>query len=739
MDESESKISNYKDLSIEPLYGPGVESPISFYRNVLPITKEVELGLGYFSSTAFEALAKAFTWESEMIPNFKVISNDCLSLEDISVVTTELAEKDLALSNLDIDTFRRYWEAMSKRKKRGYDFLRLLIEHGNFQLKLAYSPNGGIVHHKFAVFYDDKNNYIITHGSMNFSSNALLHNIETLHAVPSWFLDRYNVQVADYYKNLFQRLWYNREKDVEVIEGDNVISLLKKVVPKKSIKQLIDENKEEEATHKPIDNEKEDKQNELLSKLTVSGFELREYQIRAIQNWEQNGFSGIWSMATGTGKTITAIQGIEYLKESKSIKSLIVTVVVPSTVLIEQWAKQLEKEGYFEVIRAYGNVSKWEKDLLSAIRYVRNRTGLIAIVATHYAFRKHIAHRLRKIELKQILVVDEVHTIGTENGLNALPEEVEWRLGLSATPVRQYDDEGTKRVFEYFKQQPSNQFIYTIKEAVEDGFLSPYSYTPLSVYLTEDEMKEYVELTEKIIRLINSEDEDKQQICNQLLIKRHRIVERANNKLEPAVNLITEVNNKNDSPYGIIYSPDGNYPDTSEEEQDREEWIAKILKNIAKNGVVAHRFVQNDSSEHLEHFSTGRLCWIVAKKRLDEGVDIPRAENAIIVASSRTLRQYIQRRGRVLRIHENKQKAMIYDFLVLPPLDNQNPQEKQIGKKLVMQELSRAYEFMKGSKNYEEVEKEIEIVAENYGIDIKEIQSIGLQEEAIEYIGDVEE
>ena len=738
MNKSNINPLTYKDLSIEPLYGPGVESPISFYSKVLPRTKEVELGLGYFSSTAFEALAKAFTWESEMIPSFRVISNDCLSSEDISVVSTELTDKDLSLSNLDIETFRKYWEALSSRKKRGYEFLRLLIEHDKFQLKLAYSPNGGIVHHKFAVFYDNNDNYIITHGSMNFSSNALLHNIETLHAIPSWFLDRYNVQVSDYYKNLFHRLWYNREKDVEVIGGDKVISILQKVVPRKSLKQLVSENNDEESTSTPKGNEKKE-ENTLLSKLTANGFKLREYQIRAIQSWKQNGFSGIWSMATGTGKTITAIQGIDYLKKSKNIGSLIVTVVVPSTVLIEQWAKQLEKEGYFEVIRAHGNVSKWERDLLNTVRYVCNRPGLIGIVATHYAFQKHIAHRLRKIDLQQVLVVDEVHTIGTEKGLNALPEEVEWRLGLSATPVRQYDNEGTERLFKYFKQQPSKQFIYTIKEAVEDGFLSPYSYTPLSVYLAEDEMEEYVELTEKIIRLINSDDEDIQQVCNQLLIKRHRIVERARNKLEPAVKLIAEIDNENDSPYGIIYSPDGDYPGEPGEEQSNEEWIDKIMKNIAKNNVIAHRFVQNDSEKHLDHFNLGKLNWLVAKKRLDEGVDIPRAENAIIIASSRTLRQYIQRRGRVLRTHNEKQQASIYDFLVLPPAEGKNESWNQIGKNLLVQELSRAYEFMRGSNNSKIVEKEIELLAENHDIYIDQIQNVNLQEEAIEYIDDAEE
>ncbi len=664
-------MKSFQQIKINQLYGPGVKSPLSFYRTVLPISKTIDIGLGYFSSTAFEALACTFSWDTDSVPRFRFIINDQLWIEDVRSIIEATQNKHKSISDLNCDDFRRFWVALSERKKRGFEFLRFLIETGQLEIKIAKAPNGGIVHHKFAIFHDYSGNSLVTHGSLNFSASAFLRNVECLHVLPTWEHAARNEEITSYYSQLFTRMWEGSEPDVNIRDGSELIRILTDVIPLR--------NSDEQRLW--WDHEEKLEENESILKL-------REYQSNAIKYWKTNGFQGIWAMATGTGKTFTAIQALRELQKTGKSDCLLVVVIVPSTVLVEQWAEQLEANDFLKVIKAFGDRNVWELDLIETIQHMQNLSAKVGIVATHQAFKQHISKRLSLIGKDTVIIVDEVHTMGTESGINSLPSIVPWRLGLSATPIRQYDAEGTSRLLTYFNESIGDYFVYTIQEAIKDKYLSPYVYEINQVELTDGEMNEYEELSEKIARLINSEDPEIQMACNQLLIKRHRILERACNKLVLARELISRVSSFTKEPsYGIIYSPDGLFP-VEDDSAEPIQWIDVLIQELGKKGVSAHRFVQGDSMEHLEHLAAGRLDWVVAKKRLDEGVDIPRAENAIIIASSRTLRQFIQRRGRVLRPHPEKKRARIYDFLVLPPSTTDSVVSQMRGRSLVVQELS---------------------------------------------------
>lgn len=716
----------FRNLDVATIYGPNAVPPIKFYEQVLPNAVTVRLGLGYFASTAFEALAQSFRWWSNSIPSFSLVVNDQLSPDDISTLTS-FGSIPTNPNEISIETFQRMWKGMAEHKRRGFEFLRFLLEHEKLEMKVAVANTGGIVHHKFAIFHDGAGDHIVSQGSLNFSASALQRNVETMHTVLGWKADPSGKETARYYIELFKSLWNNTMRDTQVLSGHSLTSFLLAVVPRRDSEYFV-----QHSARVTLDSgQMIDDDNFFVEDSAGPRQQLRSYQEAAIQHWLENGCRDIWAMATGTGKTLTAIHAIRRLRQRASDRSLLLVIVVPSTVLVDQWKQQLQYEDFLNLISAFGSVSQWETDLIRTIRSVAAGRASSAIVATHEAFKKHISHRIDQVASQTMLIVDEVHSIGTESGLAALPTLVPWRLGLSATPLRQYDADGSESLLNYFGSKGSSFFNYSIADAIADGYLCPYSYEPHFIELTEEETKEYGELSAKISKIINSDDPEIKAACNQLLIKRHRIVERAVAKIEPTIEIVDRISSNNHrGVYGIIYSPDGDFP-ANEKVGEAQPWIDVIMQRIRKVGARAHRFVQGDSHAILHQLSEGHLDWIVAKKRLDEGVDIPRAEYAIIVASSRTLRQYVQRRGRVLRPHADKTSAHIVDFVVVPAVDGEIV--TPFGKALVVHELGRLKEFVNASSNRNEVEDKVRKVAELYDIEYDEITSPKGNEEANEY------
>lgn len=228
----------FRDLDIATLYGPGVRSPIQFYEQVLPASKHVRLGLGYFASTAFEALAQSFRWWSNSIPSFSLIVNDQFSPSDLLELGKEQSSTG-SPRQLSVERFREMWTAMGERKRRGYEFLRFLLEEQRLELRLALAKSGGIVHHKFALFEDTSGDQIVTHGSLNFSASALLKNVETMHAVRTWEADASGQEIAEYYATLFENLWNNTQPEVETVGGTRLVDLLRDVVPRRDAEDFI--------------------------------------------------------------------------------------------------------------------------------------------------------------------------------------------------------------------------------------------------------------------------------------------------------------------------------------------------------------------------------------------------------------------------------------------------------------------------------------------------------------------
>lgn len=400
-----------------------------------------------------------------------------------------------------------------------------------------------------------------------------------------------------------------------------------------------------------------------------SWIEPREYQHEAIKAWTENSGQGIYNMATGTGKTVTAL--LTAAQVANSLDELVVVVAVPYQHLVDQWAEDVEDFG-IDPIRVYRSRHRWQEPLQRQLTEFQSgaREILVAVV-THTTFASEPFQRqLSRTDSRTMLIADEVHHLGAPHLRKAFPEHIPLRLGLSATPERWYDEEGTEALEEYFD---GIVYTYGLKRAIENGALCPYYYIPHIIELTPDETAEYLELTRKIGRLAQMEDGDigdadlqGNTSLKHTLFKRARLVGTAENKLERLEQLITQ---NGQVEHTLVYCGDGSV-ETDELNEETKRHVDATTDRLQSLGIDARRFTARESQAEREKLLAGfenrNLQALVAIRCLDEGVDIPATRTAYMLASSSNPRQFIQRRGRILRTHPGKESAVIHDFIAIP-------------------------------------------------------------------------
>ena len=436
-----------------------------------------------------------------------------------------------------------------------------------------------------------------------------------------------------------------------------------------------------------------------------SPISLRDYQKKAISSWIANSSRGIFEMATGTGKTFTALAAA---KEAQKIKrKLSIVILVPFLHLVDQWDQETRKFG-FEPVLCSSDHGKWKMRLSQVVdSFNLGVAEFVCIISTHASaildsFQKHIA-RLKGEHL--LLIADEVHGLGAPNLRNALTDIAHLRLGLSATPWRWMDDEGTQYILNYFDRVV---FEYPLEQAI-GIYLTPYKYYPKLVELKPYEMDDYIYLSQKIALLQNKDDLslDEEQNLKLLLIKRARIINEAESKFDTLGQLISQLKNdlENSLSHLLFYSPSGRHKD--------------VLKLVAKHGIKAHEFVHTVSSKErsslLSSFDTGELEALVAVKCLDEGVDVPSTRTAVFLASTTNPREFIQRRGRILRLAKGKSKAIIFDMIAIPPRI-EGYESSDYAKNIFHRELPRFAEFSRVASNQFEAREVIKGILDKYGV-----------------------
>ena len=439
--------------------------------------------------------------------------------------------------------------------------------------------------------------------------------------------------------------------------------------------------------------------NEASSPVIPDQIALRDYQKDAIRAWLEAGGRGILAMATGAGKTLTAL--CLACKVAEQNQPLVIIVVCPFLNLATQWIREMVRFR-LNPVSCFHSREQWERPLQDA--YQRVSSGLnacMSVVVSNATFLSPTFQSALRPSLAQHLIIaDEVHNLGAKNLKSALPQQITMRLGLSATPERHGDQEGTRAIFDYFGEVV---FEFGIERAIKEGVLVPYHYHPVLVDLTDDEAASYCELTEKIARIwARADDDEGAELLKMLLVKRARLLGSAANKLPKLTELLRELGDPIEK--AIIYCGDGTVECLATTEMNRQ--IVAVSRLLGEeHGLKVRRFTCDETSDEREEILTalrsGKLNAVVAIRCLDEGIDVPDARLGFLLASSTNPRQFIQRRGRLLRLAPGKTKAVIYDFIVRPPDFGGSADSGafNLERKMFRRELERILEFCRTAEN----------------------------------------
>jgi DNA phosphorothioation system restriction enzyme len=438
--------------------------------------------------------------------------------------------------------------------------------------------------------------------------------------------------------------------------------------------------------------------------------EHRAYQQNAIKSWLDAGGRGIYNMATGTGKTVTSLLTAAEIAD-KLDGNLALIIAVPYQHLVDQWAEDVTDFGSDPVL-AYKARRQWQERLeRELLEFNMGSRSSVVVITTHTTFASDsFQNTLSRLNNdRTMLIADEVHHLGSPQHIESLPEEIQLRLGLSATPERFYDEEGTETLFEYFGD--GVVFEYSLSEAIENGALVEYYYLPHVVTLTPEEAEQYDVLSAKIARLaakqggdIGDADLQGNTSLKHALFKRARLIGTAANKLEKLQELLEH---RETIEHTLVYCGDGSVEDEMTGDTKRHVDATVDLMET-ELGLAVNRFTaresQSEREDLLAQFESKALDALIAIRCLDEGIDVPATKTAYVLASSSNPRQFIQRRGRILRPHPGKDHAVIHDFIVSPPefsvgkttSDNQFKTERR----LVQKELERVNLFSEAARNH---------------------------------------
>ncbi|MTI69250.1 MAG: DEAD/DEAH box helicase [Firmicutes bacterium] len=691
-----------------------------FFIPTFKATKLYKRAVGYFSSSSLITVSRGITNLLKNKGKMQLIASPELQKDDIEAVNKGYKARKEVLENTLINSFN---EPKNYFEEERLNLLAHLISRGTLDIKIAFMENEGklgLYHEKIGVMYDFNENKIAFTGSLNESSNAFTENFESIDVYYSWKgednLERINEKEKD-----FDALWYDHTKKIKVVEFPKIALEKLNSYKKKNVDFEIDKKQ----FYAPVEEKIEKKKYPKLP----NKIQLYDYQKKAVKEWENNNFKGIFSMATGTGKTITGLAAVARLSRKLS-HNLAVLIICPYQHLVEQWVEDI-KNFNMDPIIGYSTSSQknWKKRLKdSVIDYNLNIINHFCFVTTNATYSSEFVQKqINKIKNSVVIVIDEAHNFGASNLSKKLNYNIPYRLALSATLERYRDPEGTKKLYNYFDKECIK---YPLHKAIKEEKLTPYNYYPVLTWLTNEELIEYRRLSKQLAKCFDKRKG--KRVLNEkgkkLAIKRARLVAGSVNKLSALKNRIRDYK---ESSYILVYcgattvsDPDYKYGEAEKSELRQIEAVASILGN--ELGMKVSQFTSEEDSKEREkikkEFSKGKnLQALVAIRCLDEGVNIPDIRTAFILASSTNPKEYIQRRGRVLRISEGKKYSEIFDFITVPrPLENvKNLNESEIkgDVSLVKKEIERMEDFAEISENPQDSYKLINHLKEVYDLD----------------------
>lgn len=707
--EYRTKISNIPKDFIVPLLNEGV-----LYKRAV----------GFFSSSALLEISKGIGTLISSGGRIQLVASPNLSKEDIEAIDRGYkSRRDTICESLLRELPDR--DSLSLEEKDRFNLLAYLIANDFMDIKIAVvdDNNGlGIYHEKLGLVEDANGDIVAFTGSMNESKTGMLDNYGAIDVFKSWNDPEGRVSMKS---AAFSSIWNGSEIGISTYEFPEVAETIKanylQGIPKVNLDQL------------------DSGSDRLLPEITgqfgyprlpsIDGFEVRGYQDQAVQKWLANDGRGLFDMATGTGKTITALIALAGLYE-KVGGSLFVIIACPYKHLVEQWVEDLELFGIDPIIaHSESRQRNWKKTLKDAV--VDHKLGLenanfVCLISTNQSLSSDWMQKcLYRLKSDVLLIADEAHNLGAPNYRKILDPKYSYRLALSATFNRHHDDEGTEVLRHYFGE---TCIEYSLEQAIQDGMLTKYKYYPVPVALDDDELDEYQRLTKELGKCFKSSGGRRTITQRGEIIaqQRARVVAAARNKLEALKGLISDYSHEK---HLLVYCGaaslmnDGDGPNDVDKDIKQISVVVDMLGNDL--GMSVSKFTSEEDMAEREilkkEFSDGNIQALVAIKCLDEGVNIPSIRTAFMLSSTTNPKEYIQRRGRLLRLSPGKEFAEIYDLITLPfsvedasslPLD-----EIRGMYTLINNELERGFEFARYAHNFSEAQTTLDKVSESYRLD----------------------
>ena len=695
--------------------------------------------VGFFSSTALSEVVEGIEDLARRSGHIRLVASPVLSPEDIEAINLGYKKREAAIA----ESMERFL-APPESSLQAYrlNLLANLIADGLLDIKLAFTVNDsgiGLYHEKIGAFQDKDGNVVAFDGSLNESKTALSFNYETVNVYFSW--NDLEGRCAAKTRAL-DAIWQGSQPGVETVDYPDASN---RVVDRYYTSRVNYEYAAADVLarwYKLTDHGRVSGRPAISPPKLLKGapFEFQDYQEDAINAWVDNGYRGIFDMATGTGKTFTGLGAAARAYEDNN-RRLALFVICPYQHLVEQWLDDLRIFGVNEPIVAYGGSphGNWRKLLRDAIYSYSNRRkgkGFFCCIATNATFAGEDFQRLvRRLKGTSMLMADEVHNMGASTYRRALTEAFDYRLGLTATLDRHFDGLGTGALIDYFGKRCIE---YPIDRAIKEGKLCHYRYYPVICYLSDTELEEYERLSQEMKRCWINERGGGKHLSDQgkrYAMARARVVAAASSKIA-SLKRVIEQNGYETKNHILVYCgaarllDDGSVPVGEDNRQ-----IKVVIRELYKTfGMRVSAFTaEEDIRERTvlkDKFANGDLQALVAIKCLDEGVNIPNIQTAFMLASTTNPKEYIQRRGRLLRKSDGKLYATIYDFVTLPrrldTVAGKTKAETASDISLVNNEIMRMQEFTRSADNYADGKRLIDEMMRAYHLD--EIQDFDYEE-----------
>ncbi len=667
---------SYKDLDLKISYiSCGNESIApAFLVPALKMTRLYQRSVGYFSSGVFEPIIDGIIALARNGGKIQLIASPKLSAADIAAIKEGYRQKEEVFESKFSQDFL---EAINGLNDDQLKLLVALIAQDILDIKIAVTKTIGDYHDKLGILEDFEGNIIVFYGSSNSSLNGYQDNYEKIRVVKSWD-GNHNASIEDEKKE-FSSLWNGTNPFVSVYNY--------KQSAQNNILQIIDNRKKgkEKKEEAPV--------------------ELRDYQQEAIAAWVSHDYHGFYVMATGTGKTWTAIYSAKALLEKTPA---MIVVIAPYKHLIKQWVDDIVKTfPGAKIIMVSSENPQWDNQITQEIiRKQYNPKNQIIIVSTIQSFNTDRFNKvISKSHDKKLLIVDEAHRFTARDV--SLQETYQFMLGLSATPFSGTSAQKGNELMAFFGGQV---FSLPIEKALGKHLVN-YYYHPIFVKATEAEEKQFKDCSKSITSCF------KNNICIdpdslvRLLRNRLRVISMADEKQTRIHEIICQVKERD---HFVVYCGDGKLfdPDTNEEKRH----IRFVRDVLDAHGYRPSQFTAKENMQErmalVDQFNQGNITALSAIRCLDEGINIPSIKSALLLSSNDDYREFVQRRGRILRKDNGKDNATIYDVIVLPS------QNLQAWAKI---EFRRFLEYARLSLNWKELEPTLSKYLAEYGLSVEDV------------------